>query len=324
MVSSNFLFAQTIATFEDLSLQSNSYWDGSTSPSGTTFNNGNAIFPNYYDAAFSYWASGWAYSNMSDSVTAGFTNLYSAIPAKGYNNSSNYIVGQQDAIINMNSNAIGKVVNGFYVTNGTYAALSMKNGDQFAKKFGSLTNANGDVDGTNGEDWFKLTVKKWLNGVLTNDSVDFYLADFRFANNSQDYIVTDWQWVDLSSLGNVDSLKFSLTSSDVSSFGMNTPSFFCLDNFTTSDIPQNIQASNNSLISIYPNPTTDFLNINLSQFTDENIEIKIIDFLGKNIFSEKIYNEKLKTINVSNYPKGIYMVSISGNKDKIVKKIVIE
>jgi hypothetical protein len=85
--------------------------------------------------------------NLSQPVVAGSINGPMSVPTLAL---SNYIVGQQDAIINLNSNAIGKVVNGFYVTNGTYAALSMKNGDQFAKKFGSLTNANGDVDGTNG------------------------------------------------------------------------------------------------------------------------------------------------------------------------------
>ncbi|HWB64128.1 MAG TPA: DUF4465 domain-containing protein, partial [Chitinophagales bacterium] len=87
----------------------------------------------------------------------------------------------------------------------------------------------------NDPDWFKLTVKAWYNGTLKNAAVDFYLADYRFSNNTQDYIVRDWRWVDLTSLGNVDSLAFFLSSSDTGSFGMNTPAYYCIDNFTTAD-----------------------------------------------------------------------------------------
>ena len=54
----------------------------------------------------------------------------------------------------------------------------------FAKKFGGTTG--------NDPDFFKVTVKGYKGGVLTTDSVPFYLADFRFANNALDYIVDSW------------------------------------------------------------------------------------------------------------------------------------
>jgi hypothetical protein len=95
----------------------------------------------------------------------------------------------------------------------------MKNGDAFAKKFG----------GTNGNDsdWFKLTINAYQNGNLKTEKVEFYLADFRFADNSKDYMVKDWTFVNLTSLGGLDSLKFTLTSSDTNQFGLKTPAFFC-------------------------------------------------------------------------------------------------
>ena len=108
------------------------------------------------------------------------------------------------------------------ITNTTYAALSMVHGDDFAKKFGGET---GDDP-----DFFLLTIE----GVDAADSsvgtVEFYLADFRFADNSKDYIVEDWTTVDLSAISAAVELKFSLTSSDVGSFGMNTPTYFAADN----------------------------------------------------------------------------------------------
>ena len=60
--------------------------------------------------------------------------------------------------------------------------------------------------------------------------VDFYLADYRYADSSQDYIISAWEYIDLSSLGSVDELSFSLSSSDNGSFGMNTPNYFAIDN----------------------------------------------------------------------------------------------
>jgi len=313
--------AQTVSTFENLTITADSYWDGSSDPMGTTFTSGNGIFPNFYDTAWAYWASGWAYSNMKDSTTAGYTNLFSARTATGYNNSSNYIIGQQASYINLNATAIGKVVNGFYITNSTYAAISMRDGDAFAKQFGSIYDAGGNIDGTNGEDWFLLTVHKYEAGVMTNDSVIFYLADYRFADNSQDYIVTGWQWVDLSSLGNADSLFFTLTSSDNGMWGMNTPAFFCMDDFTTADAALALNETENTDNSfyIYPNPVNDCVNINLSGMNSDDIQLSITDISGKLLYSETVLKAGEISVNLESFESGIYFVSVM-NENKIMNK----
>ncbi len=229
-----FLNAQTVSTFENLTLTPNSYWNGSAQTLGTSFESGNASFVNYYDTTYGgYWASGWAYSSVVDSSTAGMGNMYAARTGSGFNGSSNYTVGQVDVYRQVSPKIVlapaarGKMVSGAYFTNATYTAISMRDGDAYGKKFGGISG--------NDPDWFKITIKKWFNGSLSNDSVDVYLADFRSSNNSEDYILTQWQWVDLTSLGNVDSLTFNLSSSDVGQFGINTPLFFCMDNFTTAD-----------------------------------------------------------------------------------------
>ena len=64
---------------------------------------------------------------------------------------------------------------------------------------------------------------------MVTGEVEFYLADYRFADNGEDYIVDTWEYIDLSSLGAVKSLEFGLSSSDVGDFGMNTPAYFALD-----------------------------------------------------------------------------------------------
>ncbi|MEI7979907.1 MAG: DUF4465 domain-containing protein, partial [Bacteroidota bacterium] len=221
LLSAN-LSAQT-ATFEDIQLQgSNAVKIPSTGSFNSKFTSGSCEFNNSYNIGFGgYWTAGWAYSKTNDTITGDYSNLHASYANKGAVNSSNYAVGQNFSNFKVNQNTL----QGLYISNATYAALSMKNGDAFAKKFGGATG--------NDSDWFKLTVNAFKNGILKTEKVDFYLADFRFTDNTQDYIVKDWTYLNLLPLGSLDSLQFTLTSSDTGQFGMNTPAFFCIDNVTT-------------------------------------------------------------------------------------------
>ncbi len=219
------VFSQTISDFENLQLPADSFWNGSDLTG--SYNSGLAGFVNSYNTSFNSW-SGFAYSNKTNDTTAGYGNQYSSITAGGVNSSATYAVanGYGDMRIRLNENAAGKLVKGFYVTNTTYAYLSLKNGDQFAKKFGGLSGTD--------PDWFRLTVKGWYNGATKAEEVQVYLADFRSADSNKDYILKDWHWVDLQTLGNVDSIAFQLESTDTAGgYGMNNPAYFALDNFTT-------------------------------------------------------------------------------------------
>lgn len=319
--------AQTVSTMENLTLATASYWNGSTQTPGTTFTSGNAIFPNYYDTSYGgFWSGGWAYSNMQDSTTAGYTNQYSARPAKGYSNSSNYAIGKQNAKIKLAGSATGKVVSGFYVTNSTYAYYAMKDGDSFARKFGDTTGTGSGLAQGSFPDWFKITVRKFLGGALANDSVDFYLADYRSSNSSEDYIVKDWQWVDLSSLENVDSLQFTLSSSDVGTYGMNTPAYFCMDNFTTADSPTSIQNINsgNYAASVYPNPAVNIVTIDLSKLTEQSVQVNVTDITGKFVAAQKINSADILLLDVSNYKSGIYFINMTGKTAFINTKLIKE
>ena len=218
-----------ISTFEDLPLSLESYWSGDDDGSGygtySGFISGDSYFTNYQCTAYDSWEA-FAYSNMTDTTTAGYTNQFSAITGGGVNGSSNYAVaftytmwGQTAQTYNgINSGDYAQVVNGFYVTNTTYAYLSMLNGDSVAKAF--------DED-----DWFLLTVYGLdSNYEQTGDYVEFYLAE------GTD-ILSTWEWVDLTDLGVVYGLEFELTSSDTGAYGINTPAYFAMDNLETSPVP---------------------------------------------------------------------------------------
>jgi hypothetical protein len=208
-----------IATLEDLSLAPESYWNGSDGSGG--FVSGSAHFSNYYDTTYYSWED-FAYSNMTDTAAEGWGAQYNAITGSGEGGSANYAVGYVGwlGVPTITLDNAG-VIDGLYVTNTNYAYYSMLNGDMFAKKFGGET---GDD-----EDWFLLTITGKDGDGAATGSVDFYLADYRFADNGLDYIVDTWSFIDLGSLGQVKSLEFTLSSSDVGEWGMNTPASFALD-----------------------------------------------------------------------------------------------
>jgi hypothetical protein len=211
---------RVVVNFEDLTLAPNSFYNGSDGAGG--FTSRCAFFNNSYNPTFDSW-SGWSYSNTTDTTTPGVPNQYSAYTGGGFN-SENYGVAftfsPGNAYINLPK---GFTPQSIRITNTTYAALSMLNGDQFAKKFGGASG--------NDPDFFLLTITGLDASNNTVGIVQFYLADYRFANNSKDYIVNEWQRVNLSSLEGATKLSFALTSSDNDpQFGLNTPAYFAIDN----------------------------------------------------------------------------------------------
>lgn len=221
--------APMVSTFDELVLPPSShYFPEASQP----FTSGLATFDHQYSADYGSW-SGWVYSNENDMVTEGFGNQFSAYNTSGANGSANYALAYVSSY-EANPAAItfgGPVtVNSAALTNTTYAALSMKLGDMFAKKFGG--------DSGNDADWFKLSIigKNALGS--TTGAVDVYLADFRFDDNSQDYILDQWTTVNLASLGAVSSIEFAMSSSDTGAWGMNTPAYFALDNLSVTAVPE--------------------------------------------------------------------------------------
>lgn len=291
------LLAQTVADFENLNLLPNTFLNNAGAPGA--FPAGNISLPNNYNAAWMSW-DGWAISNRTDTTTPGFLNESSAIAGGGAEGSATYALSYVVGASTLRLENRG-TVNGLYVTNNTYAYFSMKDGDAFAKKFGGVTG--------NDPDFFLLTAKKYLDGQLDADSINFYLADYRFANNAQDYIVDDWTWLDLSSLGNADSLRFTLSSSDVGAFGMNTPAYFCVDNVTTTDLV----SSKNPLafdvsMEIFPNPATDFLSVRLPE-ESEAAFAQVFDLQGKIGFEKRISGAQ-NSLDVRSLPSGIYLMRV--------------
>lgn len=217
------------ATFENLYLDTDSYWAGPDTKGtvgeawGATQYNGSFVsgsyeFQNSYIPAWSSW-TGFAYSNRTaTSFETMTTDQYNSAVGNGYDNSENFAVAFDNGVINVKNNSVaGDCIRGFYITNNAWVTESVKNGNGTARKF-----EKGDY------------LKVILTGTKvdgTTAEVEYYLADYRSAKEADHYCLDSWQWVDLRSLGNVKSISFRLDGTDKGQYGLNTPAYFCLDNF---------------------------------------------------------------------------------------------
>ncbi|MBO4464280.1 MAG: DUF4465 domain-containing protein [Prevotella sp.] len=211
-----------VATFEELEVPADGHMSVSTEEDDerTEFVSGDFEFATGCMSDWDYWYF-FGYANRTKTAFETLDDQWNNVVGGGYDGSANYGVAYAAAFngpceVTVLNHEGGSVVPGFYITNSSYAYNSLTGGDAFAKKFGL-------------GDWFKLTI----TGYDANDEVtgtkDYYLADLRDAEKA--YIINDWRYVDLSGLGKVAKLGFELSSTDNGDWGMNTPAYFCFDNF---------------------------------------------------------------------------------------------
>lgn len=103
--------------------------------------------------------------------------------------------------------------------------------------------------------------------------------------------------------------------------------------------PNNTDKVNNQNISIsdkkydvsnfiiYPNPSSNILNYNFFNESSSIVSVSLIDVNGKSVFSSKKYFQKglqKDKINISNLPKGIYIVKLQSSTKEMKSKIIKE
>ncbi|MEE8164319.1 MAG: DUF4465 domain-containing protein [Myxococcota bacterium] len=205
------------ASFDDLGLTPLAPGEFLDPPSsGGRFASGGVTFLN--DGAF----SGFSASTTMDTTTPGFLNQYSNITGSGAGGSAGFGIAFSSSTIVLPT---PQTVLGAEFTNTTYAALSMRDGDSFAKQFGGLT--GGDPD------FFRLLIEGIDDQGGSTGLVELMLADYRFEDDVFDFILDVWVFLDLTGLGIVSELRFDFESSDVGGFGINTPTYFAIDNLVT-------------------------------------------------------------------------------------------
>ena len=222
----------TVATFEDLTLEPESSWWGPADNAeevagayGTewvgTFKSGSYEFVNSVNPAWGSWM-GCSYSNMTATSFESYEkDQWNSAAGHGAAGSANYgvIYGSStpmEIIKVLDGDTEGRIIAGMNITNSAWVVECVKNGNGAANKFKQGS-------------WFKV-IFTGTKADKSTASVDYYLADYRSENESEWTCLTDWAWIDLSSLGKVVSLSVSFDGTDKSYGYLNTSTYVCIDN----------------------------------------------------------------------------------------------
>ena len=214
-----------IATFDDLALEPETAWYGKRESEGHdhrsfTYYSGSYSFPCKYAPSLFTWG-GVAYSNQTKTTfNSLFPDQFNSVVGHGVNGSKNYAVayayGQHKVEVRA-THAGPAVIPGTFVTNTAWVKeVTQKGtgmGDEPNKPF-----HKGD---------YLLLIASNNKG----QSIEFPLVDYRSSNDAEHYVIDSWQWLDLSALGETESVIFSMKGTRIANGGTTIPAYFCLDDF---------------------------------------------------------------------------------------------
>ena len=239
VIFSSPVMGSTVATFDDLSLDANSYWKGSQSwiddgspipgQSGVPSDPNPIVYSNSFDSGtlmsfanqfssgwddnyggYSWTAwEGWAYSNRTDNTQGGFSKQYDVITGAAHSGSNFAVTYPGWVTPSIVTLASATTLGTTQMALTSWVYYSLRDGDWVA------------AAATDG-DWYKVTVTG-KNASATTGSFDVFLADYR---DGKTILCDTWMEVGLSVLGAVDSVEFTVSASDG---GLGWPAYFAMD-----------------------------------------------------------------------------------------------
>ena len=120
----------------------------------------------------------------------------------------------------------------------------------------------------------------------------------------------------------VDNIQILYTIGEVVVQEISTPTISISEGFINPDYNAALSIDDhqlsNSNISIYPNPTNQFINIS----TDIPLtKVELFDVLGRSVYESTTFSEP---IDVSSFNAGVYLLKLSKNANYTSKRVVIE
>lgn len=189
---------------------------------------------------------------------------------------------------------------GCYVCNNPYAYYTIQKGNPPARKFEQ-------------GDWFKLVAHGLDGQDKETGTVEYYLADYR-SDNADEWTLNDsWQWLDLSSLGQVASIYFTMESSDTGEWGMNTPSYFCLDKLTVSTELSSVDKTLAAEVKAYYDRANGVVRVESAG----PVEAAVYSLNGTLVLKQLVDGNA--ALDLSACPSGVYVVRCGGYSVKVVK-----
>jgi len=130
------------------------------------------------------------------------------------------------------------------------------------------------------------------------------LADFRM---NRMFLNKNWTYfIGAGFKKNIVRMEFQLESTDMGTFGMNTPEYFCLDNLFEYPV-ESVNHQSSLSLKVYPNPANSYILADV-----QNAEsFEIIDLNGKQVIEN--LNPESNRIDISQLNSGIYCLKLKAS-----------
>ena len=189
---------------------------------------------------------------------------------------------------------------GFYVCNNPYTYYAIQKGNSYAAKFEQGA-------------WLKLIAHGVDATGNETGTVEHYLTDYRSEKPEEWTLNKSWKWVDLSTLGKVSSLYFTMESSDTGAQGMKTPAYFCLDRLMVLTDPASVDESLAATATVYFDRVASAVRVESAA----PVETAVYNSRGALVMRQRV--EGTASLDLSGTPSGVYIVRCGGKSLKIVK-----
>jgi hypothetical protein len=204
---------------------------------------------------------------------------------------------------------------------------------KFCANTTTLTAASGAfVDGSENYNYHRNSLCRWNINPPTATSIIIHFDSFRVATG--DYVkITDFANGTVFAAGLVGTtvpadivcasnnvlVMFKTLSTSPTEEG------WSLTYSTTSGVNEASTGIDNLIV--YPNPTSDYLNISFNTVKNQDMRIDLVTLTGQVVYTENVhYNMDVfnGTVNITALPKGVYFLKISSDLGLASKKIVIQ
>jgi len=174
-------------------------------------------YPVDYEASLPDNWSGFAISKNTNTTDATLKNEFSVYSKSGADESELFTIFKQSETIDHRitfNDGNAHSLKSISINNSTYTYLTISSG--FDKK--------------EAKDFVLLTITGYDAAGTETGNIPFLLADYRPVQTVDKYIISEWNEIDLSSLGHVQSIDFKITSSVDDDPEFTLPKYVCLDN----------------------------------------------------------------------------------------------
>ncbi len=179
-----------------------------------------------------------------------------------------------------------------YINLNSYTFYSVLLGDGYARAF------------TNGD---QLTLT--IHGVAADETETTVDVSMASCSNGDLTTARGWKYVDLSSLGTVNELYFTISTTDSGAYGANTPLYFCLDKLCV----QPSAGSSASMMAAYE------ASISYDR-ASKTVSISGADFAAVyDTLGAKVMQSDSKSFSLAMLPAGVYVVKAGNSSIKIAR-----